>query len=185
MVEKLLEEALLLTGNLLILMHIHLMVHLSAGSHSVVDVGLLLVVHRKRVWLRDWTHAAAVAFGVQQLGCFELVVITGSNRTSRSVHHLLVGMHILKGGLRFSELISFLFEVNHGCVLLHHLALERLHAHQSLSFELELTVLFDLSHLNLHLFNLFVLFHFIFGVCNNVGSSKMGFELLITLLNSS
>lgn len=184
MVEKLLKEALLFTGNLLILVHIHLMVHLSACSHSIVDA-LLLVVHGKGVLFRDWTHAHAVAFGIQQLGCFKLVVITGSNRTSGSVHHLLVGMHILKGRLSFGELISLLFEVDHGCILRHHLVLERLHAHQPLSFKLKLTVLLDLSHLDLHLFNLFGFYHFTFGVCNNVGSRKMGFELLITLLNSS
>lgn len=42
---------------------------------------------------------------------------------------------------------------------------------------------FNLSHLLLHLTNLLVLFDFLFGVRDNVGSSEMLLELSITLLN--
>ena len=126
MVQKLLEQSLFLFGYLLVLVHVHLMVHLPPGGHTVV-YSLVRVIHRERVRLSRRSHALSLCL----LGVHEPVklgIIRGSNRLSRSGHHFLIGVYVLKGCLGILKLSILLSQVDLIGVLLLHLRFERLHS---------------------------------------------------------
>lgn len=93
MVKQLFEQSLFLFGYLLVLVHVHLMIHLSPCSHAVVNL-FVTVVHSERVGLRIRpTGSSDILLGMDK--SVKLGVVRRSYRLPGSVHHFFVGMDIL------------------------------------------------------------------------------------------
>lgn len=99
-VKQLFQESLLLSVDLVVLVHIHLVVRLSSGSHTSVLRAL---------------------FSIDLL---ESNVVSRPNRLPWSVHHRLVRVDVLKGSLGCHKCIILLLQINEVGILLHHLSLE-------------------------------------------------------------